>query len=348
MTLYKDADWQGVYNLAKAQTVQGIAFDGLINVSSSIPWIASCVDETLTIDWMEQLVKITRRNMLINTAINIVSSRLDNVGVHYIFMKGQVCGARWPIPEHRVSGDCDVILLEEDFKKAEKVFMSMGATKREGAEFKHVEYCLDTISWEIHFSVHRFGQERLQWIIDGWVTDELQANNCKLRIADDITVPAFLPDLEITYLLLHFVNHIIHEGCGMRQLIDFVLVLQRNLPNCAASCLLDKIEALQLTRAFHATLYLCEIVLGVEWPLSVIEVLVPNGYSKLEMYLACKMEQRMMIDGNFGHATGWQKPKGLWGSFCYNWRSFRREIHFIPLWPREMLLFPIEVIRRKA
>ena len=127
----------------------------------------------------------------------------------------------------------------------------------------------------------------------------------------------------------------------MRQLIDFALVLQDNLPKCDEQLLFQHIHDLQLTRSLHVVMYLCENVLGMP------ECKLHFKYTSLEIHLAGKVEERMMKDGNFGYSTGWKKPKGLWGSVCYNLRSLRREITFIPLWPRETLLFPFEVLSRK-
>lgn len=350
--LYKDVNWQDIFALAKQQTVQCLALDGLNAAMAEYPWWKDegypGIGEDLAMDWTGQQLTTTRRNARINEAIGKVCGKLNEAHVRYAVMKGQVCASRWPEPMHRVSGDVDLAIHTDDYQKAVDLFEKLGAVKGDGAEFKHLVYTLDKIPWELHFSVHRFGQKRLQRTMDQWVNEDLSyPQQRRITIYNNVKVPVFSPDLEIVHLLLHFVQHIIHEGCGMRQLVDFALVLQDNLNKIVVLPLLDQIEALQLTRAFHVVLYLCQSVLGMPLPPLVRACFVPKGYTALEKKLARKIEQRMMTDGNFGHSTGWTKPKGLWGSASYNLRSWRREITFIPLWPKETLLFPWEVITRR-
>lgn len=349
-TLYEDVDWKGIYAQAQSQTIQGLLLDGINEAMNTYPWwsndpvVFNKPGDDAVMLWTGEEIGIQRKNLLLDEGLDKVVRKLNDAEVKFAIMKGPVCGWRWPEPLHRTSGDVDVAVASEDYEKAAEVFVTMGAEHREGAEFKHIEYSLEKVPWELHFSLHRFGQRKLQRLLDYWVEKELQSPRMmSIRYGEDqdVLIPVFRPELELTHLLLHFIQHAIHEGCGMRQLIDFAMVLQDDLPKCDEQLLLQHIHDLQLTRSLHVVMYLCENVLGMP------ECKLHFKYTSLEIHLAGKVEERMMTDGNFGHSTGWKKPKGLWGSVCYNLRSLRREITFIPLWPRETLLFPLEVLSRK-
>jgi hypothetical protein len=236
----------------------------------------------------------------------------------------------------------DVVIHPDDYSKSRAVFESLGGKHVHGAEFKHVEYELGGIHFELHFILHRFGQSRLQKYCDAWTNKDLIAPAVTQLEYDgkEFAVNTLTHEWQLVHLLLHFVHHVIHEGCGLRQLIDFALTFQEYYPSCNHELLVHHLEALQLTRAFHSVLYLCLQVLGM--PIN-----FDMTFSWLEKQMARKMEKRMMHDGNFGRATGWEKPKGLWGSVAYNLRSFRRQMVFFPLWPKEELLFPLEVLTRR-
>lgn len=349
--LSRRIDWAALYDLAASQTIHGLFVDGAHQFISSVDLgerfsLFNLPDEDMVMDWGSAQMLLQRRNILMGKALRKMTDILKEAQIHFVVVKGQVCGNRWPEPLHRVPGDIDLMIMPEDHTQAQQVFERMGAEKVKGAEFKHATYALGDISWELHFMLHRFGQSRLQSCFDSWVHQSLYAPMAGTIVYSDdksksTEVPVLAPEMEVVHLLLHFVHHVIHEGCGMRQLIDFALVLHRGLPKLNQNLLLSRIHILQLDRAFRTMVYLAEQVVGMP------RCKLFPSFSASEICLAKRIEKRMMTDGNFGHNTGWIKPAGLWGSVCYNLRSFHRELMFLPLWPKEAMLFPWEVISRK-
>lgn len=347
--LSREIDWAALYDLAVSQTIHGLFVDGVNRFISSIALgektsLVCIPDEDTVLDWGSAQIFLQRRNTLMGKALKKMTGMLNEARVRFVVVKGQVCGSRWPEPLHRVPGDVDLMVLPEDHIRARQVFERMGAENIEGAEFKHVTYALGDISWELHFMLHRFGQSRLQSLFDDWVRQSLLAPEMAAIVYGDgrsTEIPVLAPEVEVIHLLLHFVHHAIHEGCGMRQLIDFALVLHHGLARLNQELLLSRIHDLQLDTAFHTVVYLAEHVVGMP------RCGLVRSVSPSVKRLARRIEKRMMTDGNFGHGTGWTKPTGLWGSFCYNLRSFHRELMFLPLWPKEAMLFPWEVISRK-
>ena len=342
-------DWKKVYDISKAQTVQGLFVDSAIRLINEARSSESNVtinnpsrNEILT--WYASLRQIQLRNQLFIKALRKMNEKFYVEGIRYVVVKGQVCAQRWPDPFLRIPGDIDLLIHPDDFVKASALFKSFGAEVVENAEFKHIEYQLGGICWELHFKLHRFAQSRLQRWLDNQLIQVLE-NPPTMTIGDEnrlmATIPILTPELELSHLLLHFIHHVVHEGCGMRQLIDFAVVLNDSLKKCNINFLKSCITELQLNRSLQVMLCLCEHVLGMsKCPLS-------HNYSFLEKKMAKKIESRMMSDGNFGHCSGWVKPKGIYGSICYNLRSFRRSLTFICLWPKEEILFPLEVLHRR-
>ena len=339
--------WKKLYMLSESQTIQGLFIDAVNQLTHSPTMNEKSIsipDEDTVMDWHETLIKLQRRNTMMIKALKKMSKLFVDANIRYVVVKGQICAARWPQPLHRTPGDIDLMILPEDYDKAKRLFEEMGAKYIDGAEFKHITYELGDILWELHFTLHRFSQKKLQIKFDEWVNQSLMSPNfLTLNYGEGKTIDIAVmpPELELAYLLIHFVHHVVHEGCGMRQLIDFAVTFHSNFSNCNRKLFFQYISELQLTRAFRTVLRLCKKVLKM--PLNGFT----DSFSTLENKLAEKIELRMVTDGNFGQTTDWHKPNGLWGSFMYNLRSLRRELAFIPLWPKEELLFPWEVISRK-
>lgn len=349
ITNYFFVDWGKLYSLAKAQTVNGLFIEAanqlLIDTTLNHPQLIIKVPtEDEVLEWSCDLQKIQRQNQLLNKALSRIHSELSKNGVRYIVMKGQVCAKRWVNPEYRVPGDIDLLIHCDDYEVAKQIFDKLGAAVLHDG-FKHIEYEFGGIVWELHYMLHRFAQSQLQHLLDAKVNKDLISPYIiaiEVNGLDAICIPVFSPELELTHLLLHFVHHVIHEGCGLRQLIDFALVLHDNLPKCDLNILNDSITELQLSRSLQVVLCLCENVLGMpKCELS------RSIHTLQDMALARKIEKRMLKDGNFGHGSGWEKADGLYGSICYNVRTFRRSLPFITLWPKEILLFPLEVLSRR-
>ena len=344
---YGHLNWESLYKVSEAQTIQGLFVDAvnqLILSPTANEKSISIPDEDTVMDWHGTLIKLQRKNIMMIKALKKMSKLFGEANIRYVVVKGQICGARWPQPLHRTPGDIDLMILPEDYDKTKRLFEKLGAKYIEGAESKHITYNLGDISWELHFTLHRFGQKKLQRSFDKWINLNLSSPHyLTLNYGEGKTVDVAVlaPELELAYLLIHFIHHVVHEGCGMRQLIDFAVTFHSNFPNCDSKLFFQYISELQLTRAFRTVLCLCKKVLKM--PLNEFT----DSVSTLENKLAEKIEMRMMADGNFGQTSGWHKPNGLWGSFMYNLRSLRRELSFIPLWPKEELLFPWEVISRK-
>ena len=220
-------DWQELYSFASKQALLGLCFDGIERLGKEYPeeLKQNPIGREQLMTWMGKAQQIRRQNMKVNAVASKLFSMLREDGMKCCVLKGQGNALMYPNPYSRTPGDIDVWVnasRERIMEYAQKKF-ELGDDIR----LQHLETSLDGVPVELHFFPCSMNNPIYHARLQKWFrrNADLQCSNV-VSLPDgagEIAIPTMA--FNVIYQLTHLYHHFFDEGIGMRQIIDYFLVV---------------------------------------------------------------------------------------------------------------------------
>ena len=220
-------DWQELYSFASKQALLGLCFEGIERLGKEYPeeLRLNPIGRELLMTWMGKAQQIRRQNMKVNAVAGKLFAMLREDGMRCCVLKGQGNALMYPNPYSRTPGDIDVWInasRERIMEYAQKRF-ELGDDIR----LQHLETSLDSVSVELHFFPCSMNNPIYHTRLQKWFrrNADLQCSHI-VGLPDgagDIAIPTTA--FNVIYQLCHLYHHFFDEGIGMRQIIDYFLVV---------------------------------------------------------------------------------------------------------------------------
>ena len=220
-------DWQELYSFASKQALLGLCFEGIERLGKEYPeeLKQNPIGRELLMTWMGKAQQIRRQNMKVNAVAGKLFSMLREDGMRCCILKGQGNALMYPNPYSRTPGDIDVWInasRERIMEYASKKF-ELGDDIR----LQHLETSLDGVPVELHFFPCSMNNPIYHARLQKWFrrNADLQCSHI-VGLPDgagDIAIPTTA--FNVVYQLTHLYHHFFDEGIGMRQIIDYFLVV---------------------------------------------------------------------------------------------------------------------------
>ena len=216
----KEADWQELYAIAKKQCLVGILFDGI----KKLPAEHVGMKKELLLQWMAESQMLENANVRLNDAAIQVSEWFRKKGFRTCILKGQGNALMYPNPYSRTPGDID-IWVEGGDKRVISFVRSI--SPHEKACYHHIKFpSYKGIEVEVHY--------RPSFLLCFWHNRKLQkyyermkeeqfSHRVMLGEQGEIAIPTV--EFNIIFQLTHIFSHLMNEGIGLRQLVDYYYVL---------------------------------------------------------------------------------------------------------------------------
>ena len=257
-SLFHDVDWQRVYQLAREQSIQGLALQGIDAVQGS--WFkvhgSPLVPQVLLLQWIGEVQMMEQRNKEMNAFVAELIEKLRNEDIYAILVKGQGVAQCYEKPLWRTCGDIDFLLSFDNYCKA-KEYLTKNASHvdEEREDSLHLGMTIDSWIVELHGSL-RCGLSRR---IDRGL-DELQQSiffGGNVRSWTNGRTQVFLPraDEDIIYVFTHILEHFYKGGIGLRQICDWCRLLwtyRNSLDVCLLESRIRKMGLMSEWKAFGA------------------------------------------------------------------------------------------------
>lgn len=220
-------DWQELYSFASKQALLGLSFEGIERLGKeySEELRLNPIGRELLMTWMGKAQQIRRQNMKVNAVASKLYSMLREDGLRCCILKGQGNALIYPNAYSRNPGDIDVWVnasRERIMEYAQKKF-ELGDDIR----LQHLETSLDGVPVELHFFPCSMNNPIYHARLQKWFrrNADLQCSHI-VGLPDgagDIAIPTTA--FNVVYQLTHLYHHFFDEGIGMRQIIDYFLVV---------------------------------------------------------------------------------------------------------------------------
>ena len=226
-------NWHELYSFASKQALLGLCFEGIERLGKEYPeeLKQNPIGRELLMTWMTKAQQIRRQNMKVNAVASKLFSMLREDGLRCCILKGQGNALMYPNPYSRTPGDIDVWIdasRERIMEYAQKKF-ELGDDIR----LQHLETSLDGVPVELHFFPCSINNPIYHARLQKWFRRNVDLQ-CSHIVglpdgAGDIAIPTTA--FNVIYQLTHLYHHFFDEGIGMRQIIDYFLVVNDFLKN---------------------------------------------------------------------------------------------------------------------
>ena len=216
----KEADWKELYAIAKKQCLVGVLFDGI----KKLPAEHVGMKKELLLQWMAESQMLEKANVRLNDAAIQVSEWFRKKGFRTCILKGQGNALMYPNPYSRTPGDID-IWVEGGDKRVISFVRSISS--HEKACYHHIEFpSYKGVEVEVHyrpsFLLCFWHNRKLQKYYER-VKEEQFSHRVMLGEQGEIAIPTV--EFNLIFQLTHIFSHLMNEGIGLRQLLDYYYVL---------------------------------------------------------------------------------------------------------------------------
>lgn len=222
--LWKDGikaeEWVGLFRLAQRHQILPMIYEAVYGC----PAFSSCPAETAKTVRGRVIRQVMAQSMKTSEFLEAYAA-LTEKGLAPLVVKGLVCRELYPKPDHRCSGDEDVLIRNEQFRECADVF------REKGMEMLIPDMDPDTegevpyykVGGLLHIELHRelFPSESEAYGSLNRMFENAHERKRRMTV-NGITVYTMSHTDHLLYLILHAFKHFLHSGFGVRQVCDII------------------------------------------------------------------------------------------------------------------------------
>lgn len=317
-----EAEWKDLYSFCIKQSLVGIAFSGMerLNGEQKPPYV-------LLMQWIAYAEQIERGNRVLNEKSTELQSLFMGAGFGTCILKGQGNALMYPNSLRRQSGDID-IWVHGKTKDIIAFLKTKCDLSQKVVGYHHVEFPIwDDVEVEVHWRPSWRSSPLHNYRIQRW----FRLHSSESCVKEGLIIPTWR--FNVVYQLQHMFFHVLQEGLGLRQAMDYYYLLRSE----------DRVEEM----SFEKTLKW----LGLYPFAGAMMYVLKEVFCLDERYLIAPVNEKkgkfllteIMQSGNFGKLdernAELQKTTGVKRSLARAKRSLR----FLKEYPVEVLCTPFQI-----
>lgn len=207
-------DWPAIFTLANQQKLLPILFEAVRKMPAAEENVA------LFAVTKQQVIGQVLNQTVRSAEFSDLYHKLRSAGLHPIVVKGQLCSRLYPLKDHRISADDDLLIPDGEFMACHEQLLTNGLTTGtpadELATADEVSYTKNGSPLYIELHRHLFDSSED-------AHDELNHFFASLKPVETDSFLTMPPHEHLLYLLLHAYKHFVRSGIGLRQFCDIGL-----------------------------------------------------------------------------------------------------------------------------
>ena len=331
----KSIDWSQVLKFTQKQALVGVMFEGIQRLPKELS-----PKGAVLLAWIAQAQMIERQSRKLNAATATVYRRINELGAECCILKGQGNALLYQNPLSRTPGDIDIWSHIQSSTEGRALLRRIAASLAEGhgtighESYNHIEMTVDGIPVELHPTPAILNCPLYNRRLQRWLTDNANAQCANIvELPDDcgqIAIPT--REFNLVYQLLHLYHHHLFEGIGLRQFVDYALLLKRRGASWewrenTQDLITTTLRTLNLIGFAGAVMYVLQEVFGLPDD----QLLVQADKKRGQLLLA-----DILHGGNFGHYDNTFAKNAL----GHNMQRIWRDIRLMRYYPEETLCEP--------
>lgn len=331
--IINNVDWNRMLIWAEQQSIIGILFGGIRKADKSLN-----IPYEVLLEWIGNANIIENRNKLLDERCYEVGKLFEEQGFEYCILKGQGNALLYPEPSLRTPGDVDIWLNIGNPKACDhsvkEIIRRVRLVNPHGrAEYHHIDYGdYNGVEVEVHyrpsFSNNLIYDRRLQKWFNARAGHQFAHIVAIPGNAGSICVPTF--EFNVVFLLSHIYRHLLQEGIGLRQMIDYYYLLKSNTNRPNDMNYNEILRYLGLKKIAGAVMWVLHEKLGLDKKY----LIAPMDAKRGELLL-----NEILRGGNFGHYDTVNRTAST--RFKKNVQRIKRDFRMARYFPSECLWEPV-------
>lgn len=331
-------EWKSIFYESQRQAIVGVMACGLEHLPK-----AQQPPQELLLQWIGITIQIERRNIITTKACREIVEQFKKDNFKTCVLKGQANHRYYPreMQNRRNCGDVDVWTLPKDGRrKKEDVRRVLEYIKRNyeltGLCWMHCNFNHRSgIPVEVHFHPSFINEpiRNRRFLMHFQDIGQLSCNCC----VEGVELPVMRMDEDVIFQMNHIFRHLIDEGVGLRQIIDYywLLIAWNKQHSRSKEEAMRIVSYLGMKRFAGALMYVLREVCKMPEDLLLCPASVEDGQLLLN---------EIMMAGNFGQSDP-RMGKLAFQSILIRqlsqaWRRFKRNLRFLTSYPEEVIWEP--------
>lgn len=342
-----EKEWNEIFGLAKKQALVGIMFEGVERLPQE-QW----PPRNVILQWAMVVESIKHRNRQTTDICLRLTEVLGKDGFETCILKGQAnhvyydgLNSEHSLGHLRICGDVDAwIWLKEKTKHPVKSIIDYCQSKKILLSLCHLHAEVKPVNGvpvEIHFRPSflnaPWSNLCFQKLFKSAVFENKEIDECG-------TIKKLRVDYDLIFQMNHIYRHLLDEGVGMRQVLDFYMLLKTYRKESLVrdelmdgSALKKHVKACGMGRFASALMYVLQKIFDMDGSELLCAPSEHHGSFLLD---------EMMLAGNFGHYDARMRTLEVKkGKLSYQLqkalRRFKRNLRFLTSYPGEVICEPI-------
>lgn len=210
----ENVDWPAVFALAGQQKLLPILFEA----ARKTP--AAAENAALFAVTKQQVIGQVLNQTVRSAEFADLYHKLRTAGLHPVVVKGQLCSRLYPLKDHRISADDDLLIPDGEFYACHEQLLANGLTTDTPADELA---SADEVSYTKNGSPLYIELHRRLFDSSEDAHDELNHFFADLKPVESDGLLAMPPHEHLLYLILHAYKHFVRSGIGLRQFCDIGL-----------------------------------------------------------------------------------------------------------------------------
>ncbi len=209
-----DAQWQALISLAGRQRVLPLVYEAVCRCPAEPGLLALARQETIR----TVLAQAGKTGEFLQLYTHLCSR-----GIQPLVVKGLVCRSLYPMPDHRISADEDLLVPPEQFAACREALEAFGMqTPQPPADSFELPYRKpdSPLYLELHQSLFAPDNQACADMNRLFADAFARAEVLEL---EGVEIRTLCPTDHLLYLLCHAFKHFLYSGFGIRQVCDIVL-----------------------------------------------------------------------------------------------------------------------------
>ena len=221
-----DVDWPAVSELASAQHVKAIAWDGYARLYEAGMVTVDMDRKKVKGPWLATVyLSFEKKYPEYRAKIGHLASILARNGIRMMVLKGYGLSLNYPVPEHRPCGDVDFWTFGEAVR-ADRVLEEELGVHLHGSPEHHTTFHFEEQYFEHHHNFVSAGAHPSNKVVEARLKELAMRGGETVDIdGHQVFLPS--PDFNALFLLRHAASHLAGSEINIRQILDWGLLVQK-------------------------------------------------------------------------------------------------------------------------
>lgn len=244
-------DWRMMYKLARKHNVVNLGYEAVMRLPAELQ-----PNEELLKQWRLSREQCTMQCIYQQAALEELISAFEENQIPFILLKGAVIRELYPRADLRSMSDLDILIREEDAKRAKKVVNALGYQDY-GIDSRNEDvYRRDVVTVELH--------RNLFWKGDDWNAHFKKVWDSAKKMPEYSYCLVMNPEDFFAHMLGHIIHHMQNGGIGIKAFFDTWIYLNTYEKSWDKKYLTATLEKLNLLKFYNNLKILLEIWFGGE------------------------------------------------------------------------------------